>query len=197
MAGEANYALSNVLDQLESSAGSETVSVEEVVEKLGHQSFASLMLIFSLISVSPASAIPGITATVAVIVFCLVVQMIIGRESLWLPRFISRRRMSSAMLCKGIRWLRKPVRFVEGHLKARLIFLVHRPWLFLPLGLILVLTLFMPFLELIPTSGSIASSVIALFAAGLLTRDGRVVLLALLVLLGLPVAVWQFASEGS
>lgn len=36
----------------------------------------------------------------------------------------------------------------------------------------LCLTLFMPVMEIVPTSGSIASAVIAVFAAGLLTRDG-------------------------
>ena len=41
--------------------------------------------------------------------------------------------------------------------------------------LILGLALVMPVMEVIPTSGSLASAVIALFAAGLLTRDGAVV----------------------
>jgi hypothetical protein len=185
-------ALSEVLDQLESSAHGQSIAVEEVIEKLGRKSFASLMLVFSLISTSPASAIPGITATVAVIVFILVVQMILGRDCVWLPRFITRRRMSTAKLCKGIGWLRKPVRFVERYLKARLTFLFHRPWLWLPLILILGLTIFMPFMEVIPTSGSIASAVIALFAAGLLTRDGALAMASLVLLAALPVAVWQF-----
>lgn len=196
MAEGEHKALSEVLDHLESSARGESVTVDEVVEKLGHKSFAALMLIFSLISTSPASAIPGITATVAVIVFILAIQMIIGRDCVWLPQFIRRRRMSTAKLCKGIRWLRKPVAFVERFLKARFTFLLHRPWLFLPLGLILALTLFMPLMEAIPTSGSIASAVIALFAAGLLMRDGALVVTALLLLLALPVVVWQFGMGG-
>ncbi|GGC13506.1 hypothetical protein GCM10011494_35440 [Novosphingobium endophyticum] len=105
MAKERTRALSDVLDQLESAAHDDSITINEVVEKLGHSSFASLMLIFSLISTSPASGIPGITAAVAVIVFILVVQMILGRECLWLPDFISRRKMSSKKLCKGIGWL--------------------------------------------------------------------------------------------
>lgn len=56
-------ALSEVLDQLESSARGSSITVEEVVEKLGRKSFAAVMLIFSLISASPASAIPGSRAT--------------------------------------------------------------------------------------------------------------------------------------
>lgn len=196
MADEHAHTLSGVLDHLESAAHDESISVQEVVEKLGRTSFAALMLVFSLISTSPASAIPGITAVVAAIVFLMVVQMIAGRDCVWLPDFIARRRMSTAKLCRGINWLRKPVRFVERFLKERLTFLLHRPWLFLPLILILGLTLFMPFMEVIPTSGSIASAVIALFAAGLLTRDGVLVVASLILLLGVPVAIWQFGLGG-
>lgn len=189
-------ALSAVLDQLEEATEGDSIRVEEVVEKLGRKSFASLMLVFSLISASPASAIPGITTIVAFIVFILVVQMIAGRDCLWLPGFITRRRMSTEKLCKGIAWLRKPVAFVERFLKARLTFLFHRPWFWLPLVMILGLTLFMPFMEIIPTSGSIASAVIALFAAGLLTRDGGLVVVSFCLLLTIPLAVWYFGFSG-
>lgn len=193
---ERTHALSEVLDQLESSAHGDSIRVEEVIAKLGSRSFAALMLVFSLISTSPASAIPGITTTVALIVFILTAQMIMGRTCVWLPGFITRRRMSTEQLCKGIAWLRGPVRFVERFLTARLTFLFRRPWLWLPLVLILALTLFMPFMELIPTSGSIASAVIALFAAGLLTRDGALAVLSLVLLLAVPVTVWQFGVSG-
>nr|WP_111298206.1 exopolysaccharide biosynthesis protein [Paracoccus saliphilus] len=189
-------ALSEVLDQLESSAQGDSITVQDVVDKLGRKSFASLMLTFSLISTSPASAIPGITAVVAMIVFILVLQMIIGRKSVWLPGFVMRRPLSTKKLCKGIGWLRKPIRFVERFLRPRLQFLLHRPWFFLPLLLILGLTLFMPFMEIVPTSGSMASAVIALFAAGLLTRDGGLVFASMLLLLCIPAAVWYFGFSG-
>ncbi|RHZ94272.1 exopolysaccharide biosynthesis protein [Cereibacter sphaeroides] len=188
---ERTRALSDVLDELEDAIQGEEIAVQEIVDRLGERSFASLMLVFSLIAVSPASAIPGITATVAVIVFILTVQMIFGRRSVWLPGLITRRRVSSGMLCKGISWLRKPLHVIERYIGKRLTFLVHRPWLFLPLGCILVLTLAMPFMELIPTSGSIASAAIALFAAGLLTRDGVLVLVSLIPLSAVPVLIWQ------
>ena len=196
MAHERTRALSEVLDQLEASVHDESITVEEVVEKLGRKSFASLMLVFSLISTSPASGIPGVTAVVAGIVFVLVVQLIIGRKSVWLPGFVLRRRLSSAKLCRGIGWLRKPVRFVERFLSARFTWLLHRPWIFLPLTMILALTIFMPLMEIVPTSGSIASAVIALFAAGLLTRDGGLVVLSLVLLLCVPGAVWYFGFGG-
>jgi hypothetical protein len=131
-----------------------------------------------------------------VILFSLMIQMFIGRKALWLPGFITRRRMSSDKLCKGIGWLRRPVRFVEGFLKPRLDFLFHRPWFWVTLGLILGLTLFMPFMEVIPMSGSLAAGVIALFAAGLLTRDGVLVVVSLVLLTTIPVAIWYFGFSG-
>ncbi|MGK7869767.1 exopolysaccharide biosynthesis protein [Falsiroseomonas sp. E2-1-a20] len=192
MSDHRTHALSEVLDRLESSTHGESIAVQEVIEKLGPKSFASLMLVFSLIAVSPASAIPGTTAIVAAIVFILVVQMMIGRDCVWLPGFITRRHMPAEKLRTGIAWLRRPVAFVERFLRPRLGFLLHRPWLLLPMALILGLTLFMPFMELVPTSGSLASAVIAFFAAGLLTRDGGLVAVALTLLLGVAVAVWRF-----
>lgn len=191
MTTEHTGAISEVLDRLEKTARGDSIAVEEVIDGLGRTSFASLMLVFSLISTSPASAIPGLTAIVGAIVFMLVVQMLAGRDSVWLPGIITRRRLATATLRKGIGWLRGPVRFVERFLKRRLTFLFHRPWIFVPLLPILGLTLVMPLLEVIPTSGSIASGVIALFAAGLLTRDGGLVALSLILLLVVPVTVWQ------
>ncbi|PVA08157.1 exopolysaccharide biosynthesis protein [Thalassorhabdomicrobium marinisediminis] len=187
---EPTHALSDVLDELEQSVEGEEILVEDVVEALGRRSFAALMLAFSLVSTSPASAIPGITAVVAALVFVLVAQMIVGRKSVWLPRFVTRRRLSTKTLCKGIRWLRKPVRFVERFLKPRLTWLFHRPWMWLPLTLVMGLTLFMPFMEIVPTSGSIASAIIALFAASLLTRDGVLALISLALLSILPVGIY-------
>lgn len=183
-------ALSDVLDKLDLSLDGDEVTIDHIVSTMGRASFASLMLIFSLISTSPASAIPGVTATVAIIVLIIVIQMMIGRKSMWLPDILARRRLSTRKLAKGIAWLRHPVEAVERVLKPRLTFLFHRPWIWLPMSLIAGLTLFMPVMELVPMSGSIASAVIALFAASLLTRDGVLAFLAFGVMLLVPATIF-------
>jgi hypothetical protein len=182
-------ALSEVLDHLDQESHRQTVTIDDCVRELGPHSFSSMMLVFALISTSPASAIPGLTAAVAVIEFTLAAQMMFGCHSVWLPRFIASRELAVPKLRKGISWLRRPVLFVERFLRPRLTFLLVRPWLFLPLLLVMTLTIFMPFMEAIPTSGSIASAIIALFAAGWLACDGLLVLLAIPLLAALPVAV--------
>lgn len=196
MKDETSTALSDVLTKLEASISGESIAVQDVVERLGERSFASLMLVFSLISTSPASAIPGITAIVAVIVFILTVQMIAGRNHVWLPSFVMRRRMGRDKLCKGIAWIRRPVKWVEQFLRPRFTWLLEKPWILILQILILGLTLFMPFMEIIPTSGSLASAVIALASAGLLTRDGALVLIAGTLLLMIPAVVFFVGAGG-
>lgn len=193
MVGNTTRALSEVLDHLdhlEHSTEGKSVSIGALVNELGSHAFASLMLVFALISASPASSIPGITAVVAFIEFIIVVQMLAGRRSLWLPAFISRHSLDKSKLCKGTEWLRKPVHVVERFLKPRLTMFIKPAWIYLPLTLILIVTPAMVFMELIPMSGTLASAAIALFAAGLLTRDGLLVALSIAALATLPLVIW-------
>ncbi len=192
----ADHALSDVLDQLEGALGDGNISVQDVIETLGARSFASVMLLFSLIAVSPASTIPGVTTSVAMVTFLVAAQMMIGRRHLWLPALITRRQLPATKLARSIKWLRRPIGFVERHLKARLTFLLQPPWLYLPLALVMFLSALMPMMEFIPASGSLAAAVIALFAAGWLTRDGALVGAAVLVLLGIPALIWSLGLPG-
>lgn len=191
MTRENTHALSDVLDQLEDGLTDELVCVRDIVDASGRSSFASLILIFALLCTSPASTIPGLTTATALIVFSLATQLILGKKSVWLPDFIMRRRVSRKTIVDGIAWLRQPVRFVERFLKVRFTIVFERPWLWVSLSLILCLTLFMPFMEVIPTSGSIASGVIAMFGAGLLARDGVLVVISLAALSVVPIMIWQ------
>jgi hypothetical protein len=59
---------------------------------------AALMLLFALISIAPVTIIPRLPAAVAAIGLLLVTQMIAGRLFLWLPKSISRRRLSTNKL---------------------------------------------------------------------------------------------------
>lgn len=184
--------LSEALAALREAAHDGPVPLGEIARHMGADGMAAIVLVFALIAVSPASAIPGVTTGVAVAVFVLVGQMVLGRRSPWLPRLIADRRIDGAKLRSGADWLRRPVGWVEGFLRPRLTFLIHRPWSLVPMLLVLATCLVMPFLEIIPTTGSIASAAIALFAAGMLTRDGALVALATAALSVLPLAVWYF-----
>jgi len=192
MSEERPRALSEVLERLEHAVNGQSITVQDMMDELGRKSFAAMIMIFALLAASPASAVPGLTATVGLAVAVMVVQMLAGRDHIWLPGFLATRRIPSQRVCQAIGWLRRPVHAVERVLRPRMTFLIKRPWLYLPLTLMLCIALFMPVMEVVPTSGSIASTVVALFAAGLLMRDGALVFAATLLSASVPAAVWWF-----
>lgn len=185
--------LSAVLDQLDEIGATTTVSIGAVAEAIGTRSFATLMLIFALIAVSPASIVPGVTTVVALVEFLLVAQMIAGRRHIWLPDLLSDREIPGERLRSAVSWLRRPIAVVDQILQPRLSFLTEKPCLYIWLFLILALTLVMPFMELMPGTGTVASGLIALVAAAVLTRDGALLILAGLCLGAL---VWMVRLLG-
>ena len=133
-----------------------------------------------------------LTTAVALVVILMAGRMLVGRDCPWLPGFLADRRLTTSRVCQAVNWLRRSVAFAERFFKARISFFIKRPGTFLTLGLIFAIAGFMPVMEVVPTSGSIASVVIAFFAAGLLTRDGALVLLGLVLVVALPVSVVWF-----
>ena len=190
----AGHALSDVLDRLEVAAHDDKTSLGDIVEGLGRRSFAAIILIPALLAVSPLSGVPGVTVTVGLIVAITTAQMLWGRDCLWLPERLTRRRVPTARLCRAIAWLRKPIRFVERFLRPRLTLLFHRPLIWIPLTIMFLIGLAMPALELIPTSGSIAAFAITLYATGLLTRDGALIVAGFAFTAAAPLLVWQLAG---
>ena len=66
------------------------VSVRELREVVGRRSFAPLLLAASIVGFTPLGGIPGVPTTLATIVVIIAVQIVMGFESLWLPRFPAR-----------------------------------------------------------------------------------------------------------
>ena len=127
MSEERPRALSEVLERLEHAVNGQSITVQDMMDELGRKSFAAMIMIFALLAASPASAVPGLTATVGLVVAVMVVQMLAGRDHIWLPAFLAARRIPSQRVCQAIGWLRRPVHAVERVLRPRMTFLIKRP----------------------------------------------------------------------
>ena len=93
--------LTELLDTVSTAAEGDTVTVGDVVDTMGERSFAAVLLIPALIMVSPLSGIPG-SPTVAGSLYALIcVQMLLGRNSLWL------RDYCAACGCAPVAWKKR------------------------------------------------------------------------------------------
>ncbi|HEY8571102.1 exopolysaccharide biosynthesis protein [Phenylobacterium sp.] len=188
--------LEDVLGELEKAARSNgaKVSVGELVETVGKRSFGPLLLLGGLLGMTPVAAIPTAPTLIATITLLVSVQLLFGRKTIWLPRFLEKLSVRAERVQKAVKISRKPARIVDRMVRPRLQSLTMPFADRIVAAVCVVVAICVPPLELLPFVAFIPSLAIFAFGVGLIARDGLVVLLALAVstsLLGL--LIWKFA----
>lgn len=168
----------------------EAVPLRDLVAAMEGNSFPVLTLLFALLLVSPLSAIPGATTLFGLAIAAILLQWIMGRRRVWLPAMLLDRRLPVGRTTKALDWLRGPVAWVECRLRRRQRWVFVEPFARGPLALALAAALCTPLFEVIPGSGTSFGAAIALFGAGILARDGLVVLAGACLAAVLPVSLW-------
>lgn len=153
------------------------VSIDDLLDEFGDRSFAPLMLILALIGVSPVGAIPSVPTIIALCIALIAAQMAWGRKHVWLPGFITRRGVSSDRLTKGADTLDKIAQVLDRIAKGRLKPLASGPARRVVAGLIVVLCLALPVLEVVPFAAAAPFIAIAILSLAMMVRDGLVLLI--------------------
>ncbi|WP_410216719.1 exopolysaccharide biosynthesis protein [Paracoccus sp. (in: a-proteobacteria)] len=184
--------ISALIDRVQGAAGGEKTKVGQIAEALGRDSLPPNLMIPALAVVSPLSGVPLFSSVCGIMIALISAQMLIGREHAWLPGFVRRREVSTARLCKGTDWMKRPARFLDRITRERLSWLVRRPMLWVTQLICLICGLVMPFLEIVPFTSSLMGVVVSLFAFGMLARDGVFTLLGFVAIGGLGTVVLYF-----
>lgn len=191
--GAAPHPFEEVVARLQTVAEAQTVTLRDLIEAGGRTSFVPAMMIPAVIVVSPLSGIPFLPSIMGLTIALIAGQLVLGREHVWLPDILMRRRLSGARLRPAMRRMMGLARWIDRHTRDRLGLLTSLPLVKVPQALAMFCGLAMPTLELVPFSSSILGMAVLFFAAGFLSRDGLYVL-AGAAMIGLaamvPVLVW-------
>jgi len=173
--------LEAVLGDLQRAARSNgaKVSVGEIVATFGRRSFGPLLLLTGLLGMTPVAAIPSAPSIIALITVLIAGQLLFGRETIWLPRFLENLSVKSERVAKAARMAKKPMHIAERIVRPRLLSLTT-PMADRLVALACVLVaICVPPLELLPFVAFVPSLAIFAFGLSLVTRDGALVLIAL------------------
>ena len=166
-----------ILDELSVIAqhdGDGEVSVGEVMAGAGARSFGPMLLVPSLIGLSPIGAIPGLPAVMVAVEILVIVQMLAGLKHFWIPRWLARQHISARRLARGMNALRKPARIADLLLKPRLSFLTEGAFFYLIAIACLAVALVTPLIELVPIAGIVPNAAVVAFSLAITARaDGR------------------------
>ncbi|MBU0723438.1 MAG: exopolysaccharide biosynthesis protein [Alphaproteobacteria bacterium] len=175
-----------LLEALEESARKgEDLSLDGFLHIAGHRFSGPIFLIPGLIALSPLSGIPLVPSFLGLVISLICVQLIFGRRHLWFPAWVQTRALDADRVQRMTRFIKKPARFLDQVTRPRLVWLTQGLALRLAATLCLLTALSMPLLEILPFTSTLAGAVISLFGLSLTTRDGLLMLFALLFVGGL------------
>lgn len=190
---ETPLSLTALLASIRPHAHEESVTLGEVLARIGQRSFSATLMVIGLLMVSPLSAIPFLPSLVAIVILLIAGQAIIGRHHLWLPDFLTRRRISADKLRRALDTLIRPAAWIDRHRSGRWVVLTQWPISSLAYFVIIAIALTWPPLSFVPFSTTLSAVGMSFLAAGQTLKDGIFVLLgyAYLALLvtGVSVAV--------
>jgi hypothetical protein len=164
----------------------ERVTVGQILDALDARAFGLATLIFSLPSVVPMP--PGVPTVVGIALLIVSLQMVIGRQELWLPGFLTKRNFSRVALVRAFEKLAPRLEAVEKIAKPRLLFMTGRIGT-VAIGLVVLFMAVVLILPLPPGGNFPPALACAILGMGLAERDGIIVLFGLVVSVAATFAV--------
>lgn len=171
-----------ILDELVSIVDADAdgqIAVGDIMARIGRRSYGPLLLFIGLFSISPATAVPGMTWLSAALTLIVALQMAIGMSRPWLPKGLTERTISGEGMKKGADGLRPWARRIDALLKPSLTFLSAPPFVNVVALVCVAAALITVPLGFIPLAPIVPGLAIVIIGLGLTARDGRILLLAL------------------
>ena len=155
------------------------VRIGDVLDEFGKRSFGPFLLVPALIELTPIGGIPGLPTLFALIIALVAVQLLFGRDHVWLPQLIQRRSVGADRLMKSAKKLEGVAAFLDSWFKGRLKRFTGPQMQKIAAAVVVALCCTVPPLELIPFASSGPMLAIAAFGLAILVRDGLLMLVAL------------------
>jgi hypothetical protein len=154
------------------------VSIRELMEAVGRRAYGPVLLLLGFISVSPLTIIPGGNWLLASLILIFTLQILIGRQTPWLPKGALDFKFKRDLLVRGAAGSEKYAHMLDALVKPRLTFLTETPFVQL-VALVCVLAALITFpLGLVPFGPLLPGLTVLLIGLALTARDGAAVLLA-------------------
>ena len=191
------HSMGDVLGELdELAANHDEVRVADVLDDFGARSFGPFIMIPAVLEITPVGGIPGVPTVLALFIALIAVQLLIGRDHVWMPQFVQRRAVGSKKLHKAVGKLKGMANFLDRYSKGRLEGLTKGTAIKLVAAVIIALCCTVPPLEFLPFASTIPMLAIAVLGLALTVRDGAL-LLGSLLFAGLATALGLATYFGS
>jgi hypothetical protein len=185
-------------DQLEARLHEPHVSIGALADVLDERGFAVVLMILMLPSALPIPT-GGVTHVLEIFAALITLQMIVGREDLWIPRRLAGKELGETFTGKAAPKMLRFIRWFERHARPRLARLLDTRAAVSVLGVVLLVFVVGAFvappfsgLDTLPSLGVVVVCLGLVFSDGLIVAAGLVIGVVGLVLdVALGAALWS------
>ena len=158
-----------------------TKTLGDLLDVFDEKSFAMALLV---LMITPALPLPtgGVTHVFELIAMLIALQMVIGRQSIWLPQRLRRRELGPATTDKAIPFIARRVRWFERFARPRLSRTLRQRAVLSALGLVILLFTVGAFVA-IPFTGldTLPSLGVVVIALSLILEDALITLIGIVI----------------
>ncbi len=170
--------VSEILTLVLDSHPKETITIGEFRDAIGNRSYGILMLLLALPCIIPIPT-PGLSLILGMPLILLTFQWMIGLKAPWLPLFLTRREFKRSDMQKAFSYAMPYLEKLESFLKPRWhIFVTYSAERVIA---IICFTLSIMIIMPIPFGNALPAFVIFLLSLSILTRDGVLVIVGLVI----------------
>lgn len=192
---------SELFEKLATEHDKPEISLKEIKDSMHERGFGILFIIFSLPLLIPLPVPTGMGTALSVPIFFFSYQLLINKDSPWLPSWVLSKKFGIESFRKIIAKSLKPLRFIEKFLKKRLLTVSDSRGFEIFIALFILL-LNIPIAVPFPMSNVIPAASIIIIAFGMLEKDGVMILIGIavgifawIVCIAIGFALWYGAAE--
>lgn len=167
--------LGNALEELLDSEDERGPSLSEITGAVGEKGFGLVLMVLSLPSALPVPA-PGYSTPFGIVIGLIALQMILGRQTLWIPEKLKGVRIKPSLAKRMLGTAAKFLKKIERFIRPRQRWIRARAGQGALAGVILIMACLM--MLPIPLTNTFPAMVIFLIGIGLSEEDGLLAIAA-------------------
>ena len=197
---DSEHALEDVVDEaIESAHGGAEIHLKDLLDDFGTRSFGPILVIVSLVIISPVGSIPGLPIALGAVVVLLAVQIVFGRDHPWIPERMRKigfsREKAEEARDRWHGWLEK----IDALIRPRMQWATGGWAEWIAAFCLVFLSATMIPLELVPFAVTLPGVAMLFFGIGFTARDGLMMLLGFLITIPsivFTILWWPFGGGG-
>lgn len=174
--------ISKLMDQMISELGDDDKAcLGDMFDAFGNRAYGPFLFALAIVTISPISAIPGISIALGFIINLIAGQYFFGENRPWIPQTLEQKSMSAEKANDNLKKVKPYLEKIEAIIKPRLTFFTQPPFDYAVMVVVIVLGLSMFPLAAVPWGVMAPGFALLFLSLGIVAKDGLVVIFGLAI----------------